>query len=117
MNVTHKINLDLASQGSSHYINVMQNDQYSRSIEMTMFANGITWQPPEGSHALIRYSKSDGTTGEYNILPDGPPAWAISGNTVPVTLAPQVSTAKDAVALAVTLLNGAAVITTFTVMI
>lgn len=117
MNVTHKFNLDLASQGSSHYINVMQNDQYSRSIEMTMFANGIPWQPPEGSHALIRYSKSDGTTGEYNILPDGTPAWAISGNTVTVTLAPQVSTAKDAVALAVTLLNGAAVITTFTVMI
>ena len=41
MNVTHKFNLDLASQGNSQYINVMQNDQYSRSLEVTLFANGI----------------------------------------------------------------------------
>lgn len=117
MNVTHKFNLDLASQGSSHYINVMQNDQYSRSLEMTLFSNGIPWLPPAGSHVMIRYHKSDGTTGEYNILPDGTIAWTITDNVVTVTLAPQVCSARDAVTLAVTLFNGTAAITTFTVMI
>ena len=75
MNVTHKFNLDLASQGSSHYINVMQNDKYSRVLEMTLFANGTPWEPPAGTYAVIRYRKSDGTSGEYNILPDGTNAW------------------------------------------
>ena len=117
MNVNHKFNLDLVSQGASHYINVMQNDQYSRYLEVNLFANGIPWQPPEGSHVLIRYKKTDGTAGEYNILPDGTTAWTIDDNVVTVALAPQVCSTKDAVTLAVTLLCGASEITTFTVMI
>ena len=117
MNVTHKFNLDLASQGNSQYINVMQNDQYSRSLEVTLFANGIPWVPPAGTNVVIRYSKSDGTSGEYNILPDGSSAWSISENIVTVALAPQVCSAKDAVTLAATLINGSKIITTFTVMI
>ena len=117
MNVTHKFNLDLASQGSSHYINVMQNDKYSRVLEMTLFANGTPWEPPVGSYAVIRYCKSDGTSGEYNILPDGTSAWRITKNVLTVALAPQVCSAKDAVTLAVTLFNSKKVITTLTVMI
>ena len=31
MNVTHKFNLDLAMQGASQHINVMQNDKYTRN--------------------------------------------------------------------------------------
>ena len=117
MNVTHKFNLDLASQGSSHYINVMQNDKYSRVLEMTLFANGTPWEPPAGTYAVIRYRKSDGTSGEYNILPDGTNAWKIVKNIVTIALAPQVCSARETVSLAVTLFNGKEAITTFTVMI
>ena len=117
MYVKHKFNLDLASQGSSHYINVMQNDQYSRALELTLFANGVPWEPPVGSHVVIRYNKSDGTGGEYNILPDGTSAWSISKNIVTIALAPQVCSVKDAVTLAATLFNGKEAITTFTLMI
>ena len=117
MNVTHKFNLDLAMQGASQYINVMQNDKYTRNLEVNLYANGIAWEPPVGCYVVIRYSKSDGTAGEYNVLPNGSDAWSISENVVTVTLAPQVCTAKGVVTLAATLFTGTEEITTFTVLI
>ena len=52
---------------------------------------------------LVRYEKSDGRGGAYDILPDGRKAAIIEGNVVTVGLAPQVCTAVGRVMLMVTL--------------
>lgn len=106
MVVTHKLKLDLLNWVPSEPIDVMQDDKYCRDIQIYLLANGIPYCPPEGCHALIRYSKADHTGGAYDILPDGTSAWEIAENVVTIRLAPQVCTKDGPVKIVVTLLQG-----------
>lgn len=74
-------------------------DVSTRSIEMLLYLRQSPWTIPEGVTVLIRYQKPDGTTGEYDTMPDATAAWSVAGNVLTVALAPQVLTAAGNVAL------------------
>lgn len=117
MIVTHKINMNLDKPGNTPRVDVMQGDAYTREIQFNLFSGGATWDIPNGTQVLVRFQKPDGTGGTYDALPDGTSASTISGNTVTVTLAPQVTTAAGIVFLAVTLVQGVQELTTFSMLV
>lgn len=117
MIISKKINMDLQQPSCSAVVNGVQNDRYSRNLELTLFSGGEVWTVPENVSVLVRYSKSDGTGGEYDTLPDGSQCWSASENVLTVTLAPQVFTAPGPVHLSVTLILGERQLSTFAVLL
>ena len=117
MIITSKITMDFQRPGKPPVINAVQNDRYSRNLEITLFDDGVPWQIPEDADVLIRYCKPDATGGEYDLLPDGTGAWAAEGNALTVALAPQVLTVAGSVMLSVVLLSSERQISTFGIVI
>lgn len=116
MIITHKLqSMDLAHKQNTSRVDVVQDDKYSRDVEFTLTENGIAWQIPDGTTAIVRYKKPDGTGGNYDTLPDGSTAYQINGNVLTVALAPQVCTVPGKVQLSVGLIHGNAEINTFSV--
>lgn len=117
MIITSKITMDFQRPGKPPVINAVQNDRYSRNLEIALFDNGGPWQVPEDADVLIRYCKPDATGGEYDLLPDGSSAWAAEENNLTVALAPQVLTVPGSVMLSVVLLSSERQISTFGIVI
>ena len=115
MIITHKVTVDLLEKTERSPIELMQDDRYSRDLQLTLLTNGAAWTIPSGAAAVVYYSKGDGTGGSYDALPDGSAACSISGNILTVKLAPQVCTAAGKVRVAVELTDGKTVINTFPV--
>ena len=113
MIVTHKVSIDLARWGIPPHIDVMQDDRYSRNLEIALYANGIPFCPGDTCSVLVRYKKADRTGGAYDTLPDGTVAGTVSGNTVTVALAPQVCSAAGKTVLVVGLMEGNAELNSF----
>lgn len=93
MVVSNTIKMDLKNKstfGAPPQIKVMQNDRYSRKIVFELFDGGNEWTVPSGVSAYVRYQRADGTGGNYDKLNDGSDACKCVGNTVTVTLAPEV---------------------------
>lgn len=111
---TTKIEMDVSRNIGKFVpsIDVVQDDRYSRNIEITVLSNG-TAVSLIGKRALIRYVKADGTGGNYDALPDGTPAFTISGNVLTVALAPQVCTFPGIVKMAVAIIDGETYLHTF----
>lgn len=106
MMITNKLKMDLQCPGTTPRINAVQHDQYSRQLEIALFAGGKPLFLPEGTGVLIRYRKFDGRGGEYDTLPDGTAAWQNNGNLLTVRLVPQVMTCPGQVLLTVSLVRG-----------
>lgn len=103
MIIKHRIGMELDRVDVDKEIYVMQDDKYSREMEIHLKANGKEYYPPEECMVLVRYEKPDGRGGAYDVLPDGRKAAEIHGNVVTVGLAPQVCTVVGRVMLTVTL--------------
>ncbi|MBR4971921.1 MAG: hypothetical protein IKY59_03015 [Oscillospiraceae bacterium] len=117
MNITHKVHIDLAfaPSGLALPIKVMQGDVHSRSISFALTSNGEAWTVPEDIQVCIGYQRADETLGIYDAMPDGTRAWSADGNVITVEIAPQVMAQPGEVEMAVSLLSGEAVISTFPV--
>ena len=98
-------------------INAVQDDRYSRNLELSLYADEVPWNIPENTHVLIRYSKNDGKGGEYDTLPDGTAAWSAEGNQLTLALAPQVLTVPGPVSLSVRLVLEEKELSTFSILI
>lgn len=117
MIVTSKLRMDLLQPEQPRIVHAVQGDQYTRNLELELYAGDDVWTVPEGADALIRYSKSDNRGGEYNLLPDGSAAWSADGHILTVALAPQVLTTPGAVTLDVVLSLGDQQISIFHIVI
>lgn len=106
MIITNKVKLDLQTPGILPTIHAVQNDSYSRNLEITLFSDRKPFVFPENGTVVIRYKKSDGKGGEYDTLPDGTAAWWTERNVLTVALAPQVLTTPGSVHLSVSLIAG-----------
>ena len=111
--ITHKLIMDFV-RPESQLVSVVQDDKYSRDLELILLENGKVWAPDD-MRVVVRYHKPDGTGGNYDTLPDGTLAGKISDNTVTVALAPQVCTVPGLVKLAVGLVSDAVELHTFSV--
>lgn len=117
MIITNKFTMDLTRPGKAEAISAVQDDRYSRNLEISLYSGSEPWPIPADACALIRYCKSDGTGGLYDTLPDGSTAWSVSGNDLTVALAPQVLTVPGSVFLTVTLNRGVQQLSTFVLLI
>lgn len=106
MIITTKLSMDFCTQDERPWIQAVQDDRYSRNLELTLYDNGETWSPPDGMAVEVAYRKADGTSGWYDTMPDGTLAWSAEGNVVTVALAPQVLTAPGVVILGVVFRDG-----------
>lgn len=104
MIITNKVKLDLQTPGILPTIHAVQNDSYSRNLEITLFSDRKPFIFPENGTVAIRYKKSDGKGGEYDTLPDGSAAWWAERNILTIALAPQVLTTPGSVHLSVSLI-------------
>lgn len=115
MNMIHKIALDLMQQEMPR-IQVRQGDAYSRTVEITLTAEGKTWSVPGDARVLIRFRAHDTVTGAsaegiYDTLEDQP-AWSAAGNVLTVRLAPQMLAEQGLVQADLVFLQGDAVLAT-----
>lgn len=117
MMITKKITMDLLEGGFVPVLEAVQNDRYSRQLELKLLAGGEVWEVPAEAAAVVRYRKADGTAGEYDTLPDGSAAWEAEGNVLTVVLAPQVFTAAGPVQVMVALIQEEKQISTFSVLV
>lgn len=117
MITTSKLKMDLNNHTAVPVIYAMQDDRYSRNVELSLFQDGTPWAIPEDAAVLIRFSKSDGTGGKYDTLPDGTTAWTASENILTVALAPQVLTVPGAVTVTVSLLRQHLQISLFSILL
>ena len=115
MMITHKLTMDLMEPEMGQKVFAVQEDCYSRRLEITLLAGGEAWNVPEGAEVLVRYRKADGTGGEYNVLHSGEKAWEAEENRLWVMLAPQVLTAAGLATVTVSVILGQIQISTFTV--
>ncbi len=117
MNITNKINMDLHHSGNAAVVQAVQRDRYSRSLEITLYADGEPWTIPQTASVLVGYAKPDGKGGEYDTLPDGTKAWSAAENVLTVQLAPQVLTAAGVVNLCITLMDGNGQVSSFLILV
>ena len=115
MIITHKIKMDLAYRGVTPQIDVVQDDKYSRSLEISLLYNGTPWEIPSGATAVVHYTRPDGTGGNYDALQNGNSAYTISGNTVTIMLAPQLFVVPGTVQFSVGLEADGAELNTFVI--
>lgn len=117
MKMISKINMDLMIPGYPPVISGVQDDRYTRQLELSLTADGETWTIPSGVSVLVYFSRADGSGGKYDVLPDGSKAWKISGNVITVDLAPQVLSVPGPVNLWITLLKQEVQLSTFAVVL
>ena len=115
MIVTTKCTMDLTRPQILPEIYVVQDDRYSRNVELSLYQNGVAVEIPEDVSAVIRFAKPDGKTGAYDTLPNGEMAWKTEGNRITFALAPQVCTTAGRTRVMVTLLRETAELSTFAV--
>ena len=117
MFINHKFTMDLVHRDPVPKIDVMQDDQYTRNLEIRLLEHQNPFILPEDFRILVRYEKPDHTKGAYDTLPDGSDAWSHEENLLTVAVAPQVCTAAGIVTLTVTLIAGSAELSSFPVQI
>ena len=113
MIITNKLTLDLQTPGTVPTIHAVQNDSYSRNLEIALYEGRKPFVFPVHGTVVIRYKKSDGKGGEYDTLPDGKVAWWTKGNLLTISLAPQVLTTPGSVLLSVSLLDSGTQLSVF----
>lgn len=113
MTITHQVTMDLTGSGAYERVDAVQDDRYSRNVELRLLENGAPWMIPENVQVIISYCKSDGTVGQYDVLPDESAAWSISENRLTIALAPQVLTGAGGAIMSVRMLQNQKVLNTF----
>lgn len=113
MIITHKLTMDLGRCGNPPVIDAVQDDRYTRNVELTLLDQGSAWTIPADAKISVAYRKADNTGGHYDTLPDGTSAWSAAGNVLTLALAPQALTTAGMVSLAAQMVVGEQVISTF----
>ena len=113
MLITSTISADLRAPGFPPLVYAVQGEQYSRQITMHLYDGGLPWTVPGGVYIAMRYSKPDGTKGYYDTLPDGSPAWSVSGSTVNVFVAPQMLTVPGFVIAQLEIIQNQSILASF----
>lgn len=113
MIVTKIVKMDLSSKGVPVRTDAVQGDTATRALQMLLYSQGKAWEVPADVTVRVRYRRPDGTGGVYDTLPDGSPAWAVSGNAVTLVLVPQMLSAAGPVQVQAELLSGTDSLATF----
>ena len=90
--ITTRISVDFALPNMGARVEAMQGDGATRTVAVSLRANGLRWEPPVGVDAALAYRQPDGHKGIYDKLADDSAAITVSGNVASVVLIPQMLT-------------------------
>ena len=90
--ITTRISVDFALPNMGARVEAMQGDGATRTVAVSLRANGLRWEPPAGVDAALAYRQPDGHKGIYDKLADDSAAITVSGNVASVVLIPQMLT-------------------------
>ena len=90
--ITTRISVDFALPNMGARVEAMQGDGATRTVAVSLRANGLRWEPPVGVDAALVYRQPDGHKGIYDKLADDSAAITVSGNVASVVLIPQMLT-------------------------
>ena len=113
MIIKHQLSMDFQNRTSQPRLNMVQCDQNTRAIEISLTSAGKPWTPENITTVVLRYRKCDGTGGNYDTLPDGKLAWSAEANKITVLMAPQVLTVPGLVEAQAAIVCGEQCIATF----
>ena len=105
MQSTTNLTLNLQLPNCAVTMYAVQNDRNSRMVQATLFDGDTAWTPPNGTLAIVRYSKPDGTQGFYDTDEAGNTAVTWSGNVATIRLAEQALTVAGDVFIQVNFYN------------
>lgn len=98
MIVKTQLRADLQRLTQKGIVYAMQNDHNTRSVEISLYSDGASWEIPAGTTCAVGYKKPDGTSGLYDKMPDGETvAVSFSGNKLVALIAPQMLTVSGIV--------------------
>lgn len=107
MNVLTHISLNF-QQPNYLTVYAAQNDRLSRYINAQLLDGSAPWTLPTGGLMTIRYRKPDGTSGFYDTLEDGSPAYNVeTDGSITFGLAEQTLTVPGAVPVELNFYNAA----------
>lgn len=107
MNVLTHISLNF-QQPNYLTVYAAQNDRLSRYINAQLLDGSAPWTLPTGGLMTIRYRKPDGTSGFYDTLEDGSPAYNVeTDGSITFGLAEQALTVPGAVPVELNFYNAA----------
>lgn len=106
MLIINKYDVNLQHPEFRKVLYAVQNESNTRAVELSLFLEKKEWKIPDGTLAVVKYRKRDGTSGLYDTLPDGTTkAVTFNGNKLTAVLAPQVLTYPGGVDLVISLLD------------
>lgn len=117
MYVNHKIRMDFAQPEAIATLEMMQYDQLSRQVELSLYCDGEPFVIPEDAGVMIHYLKGDGAAGAYDAMSDGTPAWNASENLLVLKIAPEILASQGTAAVSARLIRGTRTLNTFTFLI
>ncbi len=117
MVIKHKIKMDLAKPARMPKVDVVQRDQFSRQLELSLYSDGESWTIPEDIRVIIYFVRQDGTGGQYDTLSNGVQAWSFSGNVMTVDIAPPLLSKPGTVVVALDLIQGETRVSTFNILL
>ena len=107
------IKMDLQQRQIIHTVDAVRKEAWSRELEIILTSGGEPYFIPSDTAVFICYKKEDRTEGCYDTLPDGSPAWKLSGNTLTIVLSDQVLTYPGRVMLTVVFAHAGTELCTF----
>ena len=106
MIVIHKIKIDMQASAVPEVVNVVQLDNNTRVIQAALYSGNVPFEIGNNASVSLACFKPDRTKCWYDELPNGNPAASVEGNTVSITLAPEVLTVAGSVNAAIVIREG-----------
>lgn len=106
MIVIHKIKIDMQASAVPEVVNVVQLDSNTRVIQAALYSGNVPFEIGTNASVSLACFKPDRTKCWYDELPNGNPAASVEGNTVSITLAPEVLTVAGSVNAAIVIREG-----------
>lgn len=110
---SQKIKLDLQKRKIIHPVDAVRGEAWSRELEIELTSGQEPYFIPDNTAVIIYYQKADLKGGFYDTLPDGTPAWRVSGNLLTITLSGQVLTFPGRVMLTISFVRADTLLCTF----
>lgn len=105
-NIIKKLKIDLQNPGSTPIIYAVQHDSNVRSLQLELLNGHSPFFIPKDVRVVVRYSRSDGTGGEFDTLSDGTVAWSAKKNILQLDIFPALVSVPGSVDITVSLLSG-----------
>lgn len=115
MIINTQLQMDFGKNVPGH-VCAKQGDTNTRRVTLQLYDNGLPWTIPETAAPVIRYHcLPGGSSGAYDTLADGSPAWKIADNAISVMLVPQILAEAGTALMDIALIDGDALLATYNI--